>query len=141
MWSFINPAFLFALGAAAIPLLLHLLQKKRKIQMPFSTVRFLKLAQRRSASRVRLENILLWLLRTAILVLLALAFAMPVLRTSSFGSFLGEAQRDVAIVWDVSYSMTYESGRTRVWDDARSAATGIINSLRKGDREIGRAHV
>ena len=134
MWSFINPAFLFALGAAAIPLLLHLLQKKRKIQMPFSTVRFLKLAQRRSASRVRLENILLWLLRTAILVLLALAFAMPVLRTSSFGSFLGEAQRDVAIVWDVSYSMTYESGRTRVWDDARSAATGIINSLRKGDR-------
>ncbi len=117
-----------------IPLLLHLLQRRRVVHVRFSTLRFLKLAQQRSASRARLENLLLWLLRTLILLLLALAFAMPVLRSSAFGSRLGSAPRDVAIVWDVSYSMGYESGRQNVWETATATIRAIVNGLNAGDR-------
>ncbi|MDP2989578.1 MAG: VWA domain-containing protein, partial [Kiritimatiellota bacterium] len=134
MWSFLNPLFLSALAAALIPLILHLWQRQRIVVVPFSTVRFLKLAQKRSSNRVRLENILLWLLRTLILLLLALAFAMPILRITSFRQLVGASRRDVAIVWDVSYSMDYVSGQKKVWVASRDTVVALIEGLRHGDR-------
>lgn len=134
MWSFLNPLFLSALAAALIPLALHLWQRQRTVVVPFSTVRFLKLAQKRSSNRMRLENILLWLLRTLILILLALAFAMPILRITSFRQLVGASQRDVAIVWDVSYSMDYVSGQKKVWAESKDTVVALIEGLRHGDR-------
>ncbi|MFA5042916.1 MAG: VWA domain-containing protein [Kiritimatiellia bacterium] len=134
MWSFLNPFFLSALAAALIPLALHLWQRRRIVVVPFSTVRFLKLAQKRSSNRMRLENILLWLLRTLILILLALAFAMPILRITSLRQLVGASQRDVAIVWDVSYSMDYMSGQKKVWAESKDTVVALIEGLRHGDR-------
>lgn len=134
MWSLLNPLFLWALAAALIPLVLHLWQRQRIVIVPFSTVRFLKLAQKRSSNRVRLENILLWILRTLILLLLALAFAMPILRITSFRQLVGASRRDVAIVWDVSYSMDYVSGQKKIWTASRDTVIALIEGLRHGDR-------
>ncbi|MFH1968712.1 MAG: VWA domain-containing protein [Verrucomicrobiota bacterium] len=134
MWSFLNPLFLSALAAALIPLILHLWQRQRIVIVPFSTVRFLKLAQKRSSNRMRLENILLWLLRTLILLLLALAFAMPIMRITSFRQLVGASRRDVAIVWDVSYSMDYVSGQKNLWAASRDTVVALIEGLRHGDR-------
>jgi hypothetical protein len=134
MWSFLNPLFLYAAIAAVIPLVLHLMQRRRTVRIRFSTVRFLRLAQKRSSSRIRMENFLLWLLRTLLMLALALAFAIPVLRTQGFGHLMGSARRDVAVVLDVSYSMGYESGRRKVWDTARDAAVALIEGLNDGDR-------
>ena len=64
MLVFANPTFLWALTAAAIPLMLHMFQRRRTVVTPFQTLRFLKAAQKRPSSRVRFENFLLWLLRT-----------------------------------------------------------------------------
>ena len=113
-----------------IPLVLHLWQRQRIVSVPFSTVRFLKLAQKRSSNRMRLENILLWLLRTLILLLLALAFAMPILRITSFRQLVGASRRDIAIVWDVSYSMDYVSGQKKVWATSRDTVVALIEGLR-----------
>ena len=107
MFSFINPFFLYWCTAAIIPLVLHLLQSNRTVRLPFSTIRFLKLAQKRSSRRIKMENFILWLLRTLVLLLLALAFAMPVLRTSDFGAFFGRSARDVALVIDNSLSLIH----------------------------------
>jgi len=134
MWSFLNPLFLYAAIAAVIPLVLHLMQRRRTVRIRFSTVRFLRLAQKRSSSRIRMENFLLWLLRTLLMLALALAFAIPVIRTQGFGRLMGSARRDVAVIIDVSYSMGYESGRRKVWDTARDAAVALIEGLNDGDR-------
>lgn len=134
MLQFLNPLFLWAGAAASIPLILHLMQRRRVVSMPFSTIRFLKLAQKRSSNRIRMENLLLWLLRTLLLILLTLAFAMPILRTQAFGRFMGAAQRDIAIVWDASYSMGYESSRRNVWQDSRQTVLDLIDGLGPGDR-------
>ena len=134
MWSFLNPFFLWAGMAAVLPLVLHLMQRRRTVRIRFSTVRFLKIAQKRSASRVRMENFLLWLMRTLLILLLVLAFAGPVMRLEEFGPFIGSSRRDVAIVWDASFSMSYDSGSARAWDEARDVAASIVRGLKKGDR-------
>ncbi len=102
--------------------------------MPFSTIRFLKLAQKRSSRRIKMENFLLMLLRILILALLALAFAMPMIRTKDFGGLLGRAARDVAIVIDASYSLDYKMGRQLVWNQATDLAASIIEGLDEKDR-------
>ena len=71
MLVFANPMFLWALTAAAIPLMLHMFQRRKTVVTPFPTLRFLKAAQKSSSSRVRFENFLLWLLRTLLLLLWA----------------------------------------------------------------------
>ena len=102
---FLSPLFLIAaVVGASVPLFLHLMQNRRKVTMTFPTLRFLKLAEKRSSSKVRLENLLLWLLRTLIMGLIGVAFAMPMLRKSAF-VWSGEAPRDIALVIDASSSM------------------------------------
>jgi len=135
--TFLSPMFLAAAGAAVIPLILHLMARRRTVRMPFSTIRFLKLAQKQSSTKVRMENFLLWLLRTLLMLLLAFAFAKPIARLSghgTFGTLLGSSRRDVTIVWDGSYSMSYEINGKSVWDTSKETVVSIIRGLNKGDR-------
>lgn len=134
MISFLNPIFLAFGVAVLVPLALHMIQSSRTVRLPFSTIRFLKLAQQRSSRRIKMENFLLWLLRTLLMALLVLAFAMPMLRTKEFGSLLGRAARDVAIVVDASYSMDYRTGGPTLWAQATDLAASVIEGLSEKDR-------
>jgi len=134
MFSLLNPWFLAAGAAALVPLILHLIQRSRAVRVPFSTVRFLKLAEKRSSRRIKLEHFVLWLLRTLLMLLLAFAFALPMLRTRGFGDFLGAARREVALVIDSSFSMDYAVGNRTVWDRAVQAATAVLEGLSEQDR-------
>ncbi|MBN2302650.1 MAG: BatA domain-containing protein [Lentisphaerae bacterium] len=134
MFSLLNPIFLWAAAAAIIPVVLHMIQSRRTVKMPFSTIRFLKLAEKQSSRRIKMEHFLLWLLRTLILLLIALAFAMPMFRTQSFGNFLKGAQRDVAIVIDTSYSMRYVTGKRTAWERAAECAVAVLEGLNPGDQ-------
>lgn len=134
MISFLNPFFLAFGGAVLVPLVLHMIQSSRTVRLPFSTVRFLRVAAQRSSRRIKMENFLLWLLRTLLMVLLTLAFAMPMIRTRDFGRMLGRAPRDVAIVVDSSYSMEYKTARQTVWDEAMDVAGAIVEGLTDKDR-------
>ena len=130
-----SPMFLWALLAAAIPLMLHMFQRRKTVLTPFPTIRFLKAAQKRSSSRVRFENFLLWLLRTLLVVALAIAFAQPILRNLSDNSgWLSRSARDIAIVLDASYSMNYEMDRGKVWQICKDAAVQTVQGLNPGDR-------
>lgn len=141
-----QPLF-FVIGGAVgvlVPLVLHLIQSRRTVRIPFSTIRFLQLAERKSSNRIKMENLLLWLIRTLLLLALALAFAMPVLRNQAFGKWFGRAGRDVAIVLDGSYSMAYQVGRGTVWEKAIEQAVSIVEGLGEQDRfclYVARDHV
>lgn len=131
---FLAPFFLIAAAVGAtIPFFLHLMQNRKRVRLPFPTVRFLRKAEKNTSRRIRLENLLLWLLRTLIMVLLGMAFAMPMIRTGGAG-WLGEAPRDVAIVLDASYSMEYRVEKGSVWDKAVESAIAIVEGLRDSDR-------
>src|SRR5436190_4874213 len=131
---FLTPLFLIAAGlGASVPLMLHLMQNRKKVQLPFPTLRFLRLAEKHSSRRIRLENFVLWYLRTLIMALPGMAFAMPMIRRSGL-AFLGDAPRDVAIVIDASWSMGYHTERGSVWDKGIEAAVAIVDGLSDKDR-------
>ena len=75
--NFIHPLALLGLAAAAIPALLHLLQRRTPPELEFPAVRYLSEAERESARRMKLRHLLLLLLRTLLIVVIVLAAARP----------------------------------------------------------------
>ena len=71
---------LFGLAAAAIPVLIHLLNFRKLRTVEFSSLRFLKELQRSSIRRIRIRQWILLALRTLLIVALVLAFSRPALR-------------------------------------------------------------
>src|SRR5581483_10040273 len=68
-------ALLAAAGAAAIPIIIHLLHRNRYRIVPWAAMRFLLAAQRKNTKRMRLEQMILLAVRTALVLLLVLAMA------------------------------------------------------------------
>ncbi len=96
-------ALLFAL-TAAVPLILHLYQRRHRSVIVFSTNRFFTASVIRSQRRLQLQRLLLLVLRMAACGFLALALARPVLTWS--GIIGGEpGTRDLVILLDDSLSM------------------------------------
>lgn len=130
---FLNAIMLAGLGGAAVPLVLHLLNRARYRDVEWGAMMFLTSADVRQQRSTRAKQILLLALRMAIVSLLALAMARPLVR-GTWGA-LGSAGRTTAvIVLDASVSMGFqENGRTRL-DLAREAALEVLANLRKGDQ-------
>ncbi len=124
---FLAPWLLLGLTAAAIPLVLHLRRARHIEKIVFSTTRFFDEQFIRSARRARLQNLLLMLLRMALLCLLALALARPLLKMRGFTPLAG--RRRVAIVLDDSASMGMVTERGSLLDRAREAALKVVEDL------------
>lgn len=103
--SFLNPFFLIALGAAAIPVVLHLVRKVQARRVPFSSLRFLTVTPQERVRRRRLKDILLMAMRMGILALLALAFARPFIPQEAIPFIPQRQDRSVVLLVDRSYSM------------------------------------
>ncbi len=84
MITFLNWAMLAGLAAVAIPILIHLLNRRRATVVDWGAMRFLLASLTMRRRRILLEEIILLALRCLALALLALAMARPFLpsRTS-----------------------------------------------------------
>ena len=131
--AFLNPLFLFGLLAAGIPLVIHLWNRRRVVTIDFSSLIFITAAHRENARRFQLRQLLILLLRMAIIALIALALARPFL-TLGLPVASVRAKTDVIIVLDNSYSMAYQDVNGIRFDKAKNLATDIIDTLRHGDR-------
>lgn len=129
---FLSPLNLLAALAVALPVVIHLLRRKREATLLFPTVRFLILAQKRSSRRLRLRRLLLLLVRSLLLALFALVLARPVLYAPGAVFRAGEAGYTVVIL-DTSLSMAVRAGPGRRFDEARALAASF--AARAGDRE------
>lgn len=130
--TFLNPLVLIGLAAAAIPVLLHLLNLRKLKTIEFSSLTFLKELQKTKIRKLKLKQILLLILRTLIVVFIVLAFARPTIESSLPG--LGShAKSSVVILVDNSFSMDIADERGVRLKQAREAALSILNSLREGD--------
>ena len=131
--QFLSPWMLIGLVALAVPIIIHLLQRQRVVQIPFSTLRFLKLVQSKTARRSRVENLLLLLLRCLVFALLGLAAARPVVSPKAANWWGGSVPRTIVLVLDNSLSMNYRAGDHTRFDDAKKQALAILDDLRAGD--------
>jgi threonine/homoserine efflux transporter RhtA len=83
--TFLNPAILFGLLAASIPIILHFLNLRKLKKVEFSTLIFLKELQKTKIRRIKLKQWLILLLRLLIIIMLVLAFARPAIKTGFAG--------------------------------------------------------
>lgn len=132
--TFLNPLVLIGLAAAAIPLLIHLFNRRKLRTVDFSSLRFLRELQPTSLRRLKFRQILLLVVRTLLICCLVLAFARPVLR-GSFGSLVGgRAGSAIALVIDDSPSMAVRNERGLLFDQVRATASMILQQGDADDR-------
>ncbi len=124
--SFLSPLFLIGLAAIALPVIAHLISRKNSLKKSFPAVKFLISTQGQLASRSRIKDLVLLLLRALILVLIVLIFAKPAV--FSFSQKMDKTPVSVAIVIDNSFSMGYEDNFKRAQDKAQD----MIDSLPDG---------
>jgi len=126
--SFLSPWYLLGLLGLGIPLAIHLIHRQKAEKVLFSTIRFLQKAPKRVIFFQQIQQLLLLVLRMAMVALLAVAFARPFI-TGAFSELVGVAPQSVVLLLDTSMSMRYAD----YFDRAKEAAIGTIRSLRSGD--------
>ena len=131
--NFLNPLYLFALAAVAVPILIHIFSRRRVPEVPFSTIRFLSRSDRRSMMRINVRRLLLLLMRILAVALVALAFARPVVRGSLAALFPAGGSRAACILLDRSFSMGVEGDSGVAFDRGLARLAAILDNLERGD--------
>ena len=126
---FSNMAMLAGLSALAVPVLIHLLMRRKAVLMRFSSVQFF-MRQEQHARKRNLRNFLLLLIRLLLLALLVTAFARPYLPQSVTRVF----RKRIVFVIDASASMQATAGANTRWEQARANLLKEIRALDAEDR-------
>lgn len=123
--SFVQLMFLFGALAVVGPLAAHLLAKPRFRRVPFTMLRFLRFGQVESQSRRRFRDLLILLLRCAIIILIAMLFARPRLLIKAST----EKPKHVYFLGlDNSISMAYSEDSKNYFEDMVDSAVDYIGS-------------
>src|SRR5690349_2560430 len=110
--SFANPLLAWGALAAAIPVIVHLIQRRRPKPHPFAALELVRRSQKRNVRRLRLKRLLLLAARTLLLLLVPLALARPRLETPAAAAAAApRGPAATAIVLDTSLSMGWKDGR------------------------------
>jgi hypothetical protein len=129
--GFASASLLYGLAAAGVPVLIHLLNRRKYREVPWAAMRFLMAAIRKNRRRMRIEQWLLLAVRTLLVLLLVSAMAKPFLET--FGTVIAGRRTHRVLVLDSSLSMGYASGETSRFDQAKALAGQLVKDSHRGD--------
>ena len=127
--SFTHAAFLAGLASLAIPILIHLLLRRKKVRLRFSTLQFFLKKDEQTGRRRKLFHWLLLAARLCLLALLVSAFARPFLPESASAGH-SHPKRQVVLVLDRSASLQATDAGISRWSRAKE-------QLRKTVAEMG----
>src|SRR3982750_2714003 len=105
--AFLTPLFFVGLGAIAVPVLVHLIQREKKRVIEFPSLMFVRRIPNQSVRRRRIRHWALLLLRAAAIALIVAAFARPFMRQGAVAAAVGGGAREVVVLLDNSASMGY----------------------------------
>lgn len=126
------PWMLWGMAAGSIPVIIHLLNKRKYRQTDWAAMRFLLAALKKNKRRIELEQWILLAIRTLLIMLLGMAMARPVLESLAPALFAGQRSHRV-LVLDGSMSMTRKLTDATRFDRAKSLARQIVKEARRGD--------
>jgi hypothetical protein len=129
--GFLAPWFLGGLLAVGLPVFVHLLRKQTTVPRPVSSLMFFERGTQSSVRHRRLRYLLLFALRVALVVLLALAFARPFFRHKTVLA----SDKLLLVAVDDSYSMNAAgSGNS-------NASGGAVRATRLDEAKRGALEV
>jgi hypothetical protein len=131
--TFLHPAFLLGALATAVPIVIHLIYRRRALVHRFPAVRFLLLADKRTARKFRIHQWLLLLLRVLAILLLALILARPRLVGEAAHAAAVLPAQAMIIMVDNSLSMHYRDGQESRLQRAKVLAGRLLQGLRQQD--------
>ncbi|MCA8995816.1 MAG: BatA and WFA domain-containing protein [Planctomycetaceae bacterium] len=127
----LNSLMLLGLVAVMLPVIAHLLSKRRYDVVYWGAMRFLELG-RRTRQRIRIQDLLLLFLRMAMIACVALALARPWGSGALVGGLAESVARDVVFVIDGSTSMAWQ-------EDGITPHQQAIQSVHESLEELGGA--
>lgn len=133
--TFLNPAILFGLIAASIPIVLHFLNLRKLKRVEFSTLAFLKELQKTKIKRIKLKQWLLLLLRIVIITFLVMAFARPTVKNFTVGNS-SAAKTTAVIIIDNTFSMFVVTGNGSYLNRAKQIAKNLLSNFQDGDEIV-----
>jgi hypothetical protein len=132
-FNFANPALLGGLAAAAVPIIIHLLNRRKFREMRWAAMRFLLAAIRKNSRRIRIEQWILLAVRTLLIVLVVLAMAKPYLESLGALPVIAGRRTHRVLVLDGSLSMAYTVADVTRFDQAKTLAVQLVKDARRGD--------
>ncbi|MCL2647491.1 MAG: BatA domain-containing protein [Phycisphaerales bacterium] len=136
--TFLSAGLLFGLGLAAVPIIIHILNRRRFQVVEWPPMKYLKLTLRKNRKRIRIEQMILLAMRVLAVVLLILAVARPVVSQGWGGGLAallpGKARTSRVIVIDDSLSMGYTVAGRTAFAVGQQAAKDLI----KGAGGVGK---
>jgi len=122
--SLVYPSFLWALGALAFPIIIHLFNFRKTTRIYFSNTRLLKQVKEETTQKRRLKQYLILASRLLFLFFLVMAFAQPFLPAKE--EITGK--QNMVIYVDNSFSMASPvAEKTRALDEAVRMAQNIVD--------------
>jgi hypothetical protein len=128
-----HPLMLGGLAALAVPIIIHLLLRRKKKRLRFSTLQFLMKQDRQSSQRRKLRNWLLLAMRLLLVALLVTAFARPFVPQGGAGSSPRQ-KRQAIFVLDRSASMMVADTDGPRWSRAKELIQTTLAALDDNDR-------
>jgi uncharacterized membrane protein len=131
--TFLNPAILFGLLAASIPIIIHLLNLRKLKKIEFSTLQFLKELQKNKIRKIKLKQWLLLALRVLIILCIVTAFARPTLVGVSVGGTTSAAKTTAVFILDDTFSMSVIDQDGSYFNQAKESIKDILDQFEEGD--------
>jgi hypothetical protein len=127
--GFFNPMLLWPLPLAAVPIIIHLLNRRRFNKVPWAAMEYLLRAMKRNRRRMQMEHWLVLLLRTLAVVFLVFLVTRPEL---TGGGGLLRARVHHVVCLDNSASMAQRQGATSVYQAGIERVQGLVGKLADG---------
>jgi len=132
--SFVEPLFLAGLLAAAIPIIIHLINRRNAVRQPFPALTLLQESDKKEARSIKVRRWLLMALRVLAIALLALALAKPYFMTDVQGAETSRYPTAVVFVLDDTMSMQHEPSSQSWFDTAKSRIRQRLDALKPWDK-------
>ena len=129
----LEPYFLYAFLALAIPILIHLFSLQKHKTVYFSNVDFLRQLQQKKSHITKLQKLLLLLVRLLLLSAIILAFCEPYF---SKKDTLTKSKQIIGVYIDNSFSMSANNNKGALIEQAKNNARVVLNAHKGKDEFI-----
>jgi hypothetical protein len=126
--TFVNLSLLAGSALVAVPIILHLIMRRKPTRLEFPALRFIQKRADANRRRLKLRHLLLLLLRVGAIALLALALARPSMKLAgAMGN--QEAPVAAALVFDAAPRMEYRHENHTRLEAARDMGQWLLAQL------------
>ena len=127
--SFIEPLYLLGLLAAALPVVVHLINRRKAVQQPFPALQLLRESDKKEARSIKVRQWLLMALRVLAIAFLAFALAKPFCLSDQVVT--SDSRLPEAVVFVVDDSMSMHNGDW--WEEGVDTVQNRLGELKPWD--------